>query len=98
MAAESGGAGSGGAIALVPKLDGGGDGGALGVVEEAVNGVMAGSGAGGVDGGVAEAVALGDDEATRGARVEGGGEAGDVEAGAVLAGGDEFVVDNGGGG
>ena len=85
MAAESGGAGSGGAIALVPKLDGGGDGGALGVVEEAVNGVMASGGAGGVDGGVAEAVALGDDEAARGACVKGGGETGDEEAAAVCA-------------
>ena len=99
VAAEGGGAGGGGAVAFVAELDGDGEGGALGVAGEAVDAIVARGGVAlGVDGGVAETVALGDDEAARGALVEGGGEAGDVEPRAVLGRRDELVVDDGGGG
>ena len=86
---------------LSPSLtqpDGGGEGGALGVAGEAVDGVVAGGGVGRVDGGVAKAVALRDNKAAGGALVEGGSETGDVEPCAVLGGGEEFVVGDGGGG
>ena len=75
VAAEGGGAGDGGTVAFVAKLDGGREGGALGIVEEAVDTVVAGGGAGGVDGGVTKAVALGDHKAAGSACVEGGGKA-----------------------